>query len=127
MKRILIPTDFSEQAENALKVAAQMAKKNGSEIYVLLFPNFFVNYIAKCSNIIRFTHVPGIEFWGSGIPVLFFSTFFDNIIPNYFETVHFTQGPGIKLARRHDFNLELNFRVVFIFVISKIVINFMMS
>ncbi len=35
MKRILIPTDFSEQAENALKVAAQMAKKNGSEIYVL--------------------------------------------------------------------------------------------
>lgn len=35
MKRILIPTDFSEQAENALKVAAQMAEKNGSEIYVL--------------------------------------------------------------------------------------------
>ena len=35
MKRILVPTDFSEQAENALKVAAQMAKKNGSEIYVL--------------------------------------------------------------------------------------------
>ena len=35
MKRILVPTDFSEQAENALKVAAQMAKENGSEIYVL--------------------------------------------------------------------------------------------
>jgi len=35
MKRILVPTDFSEQAENALKVAAQIAKKNGSEIYVL--------------------------------------------------------------------------------------------
>ncbi|MBT7242752.1 MAG: universal stress protein, partial [Flavobacteriaceae bacterium] len=35
MKRILVPTDFSKQAENALKVAAQMAKKNGSEIYVL--------------------------------------------------------------------------------------------
>tara|TARA_R110000787_G_scaffold43892_2_gene107453 strand:+ start:18828 stop:19652 length:825 start_codon:yes stop_codon:yes gene_type:complete len=35
MKRILVPTDFSEQAENALKVAAQMAKKNGSEIYIL--------------------------------------------------------------------------------------------
>ena len=27
MKRILIPTDFSEQAENALKVAAQLAEK----------------------------------------------------------------------------------------------------
>ncbi len=35
MKRILVPTDFSEQAENALKVAAQIAKKIGSEIYVL--------------------------------------------------------------------------------------------
>ena len=28
MKRILVPTDFSEQAENALKVAAQLAKKS---------------------------------------------------------------------------------------------------
>ncbi len=35
MKRILVPTDFSEQAENALKVAAQIAKKTESEIYVL--------------------------------------------------------------------------------------------
>ncbi len=35
MKRILVPTDFSSQAENALKVAAQMATKYNSEIYVL--------------------------------------------------------------------------------------------
>ena len=35
MKRILLPTDFSPQAENALKVAVQMAKKNDSEIYLL--------------------------------------------------------------------------------------------
>jgi len=35
MKRILVPTDFSEQAENALKVAAQIARRNNSEIYVL--------------------------------------------------------------------------------------------
>ncbi len=34
MKRILVPTDFSIQAENALKVAAQIAQKNGSEIYL---------------------------------------------------------------------------------------------
>jgi len=27
MKKILIPTDFSKSAENALKVAAQIAKK----------------------------------------------------------------------------------------------------
>ena len=35
MKRILVPTDFSPQAENALKVAAQLASKHGSEIYLL--------------------------------------------------------------------------------------------
>lgn len=35
MKKILVPTDFSEQAENALKVAVQLAKKYDSEIYLL--------------------------------------------------------------------------------------------
>ncbi|MGB3342974.1 MAG: universal stress protein [Aequorivita sp.] len=35
MKRILVPTDFSEQAENALKVAAQIAKKYHSKIYLI--------------------------------------------------------------------------------------------
>ena len=34
MKRILVPTDFSPQAENALKVAALIAKKNKAEIYL---------------------------------------------------------------------------------------------
>jgi len=35
MKRYLIPTDFSDQAENALKVAIQLAKKNDGEIILL--------------------------------------------------------------------------------------------
>lgn len=35
MKRILVPTDFSEQAENALKVALKLAEKHKSEIFVL--------------------------------------------------------------------------------------------
>lgn len=35
IKKILVPTDFSEQAENALRVAADMARKHGSEIYLL--------------------------------------------------------------------------------------------
>jgi len=35
MKKILVPTDFSDQAENALKVAAQLAKKHNCEIYLL--------------------------------------------------------------------------------------------
>lgn len=35
MKRILVPTDFSKQAEYALKVAAQMARKFDGEIFLL--------------------------------------------------------------------------------------------
>ena len=35
MKKILVPTDFSSQAENALKVAAKLALKHDSEIYLL--------------------------------------------------------------------------------------------
>jgi nucleotide-binding universal stress UspA family protein len=35
MKKILVPTDFSPQAENALKVAAQLAKKHNCEIHLL--------------------------------------------------------------------------------------------
>lgn len=35
MKRILVPTDFSKHAEYALKVAAQIAKKNNGEIFLL--------------------------------------------------------------------------------------------
>lgn len=34
MKKILVPTDFSAQAENALKVAANMVANNGGEIYL---------------------------------------------------------------------------------------------
>lgn len=35
MKKILVPTDFSKEAENALKVAAQLAKRHECEIYLL--------------------------------------------------------------------------------------------
>lgn len=35
MKKILVPIDFSEHAEYALKVAAQIAKKNNGEIFLL--------------------------------------------------------------------------------------------
>ncbi len=35
IKSILVPTDFSKQADSALKVAAQIAKKNDATIYLL--------------------------------------------------------------------------------------------
>lgn len=35
MKKILVPTDFSKEADNAVKVAAQLAKKHDCEIILL--------------------------------------------------------------------------------------------
>jgi len=35
IKRILVPTDFSEQSQNALKVAADLSRKYNSEIFLL--------------------------------------------------------------------------------------------
>lgn len=35
MKKIIVPTDFSEQAEHALRTAASLARKSGGEIYLL--------------------------------------------------------------------------------------------
>ena len=35
MRKILVPTDFSEQADYALRVAAKLARKYSSEIYLL--------------------------------------------------------------------------------------------
>ncbi len=35
MKRILVPVDFSKEAESAARVAARIAKKTGSELYLL--------------------------------------------------------------------------------------------
>ena len=35
MKRILVPTDFSKESKNALRVAAQLAKKYDGEIFLL--------------------------------------------------------------------------------------------
>jgi len=53
MKRILVPIDFSKEAECAAKVAARIAKKTGSEIYLLHMLELPVNTIdpAEMSSI----------------------------------------------------------------------------
>ncbi len=45
MKRILVPVDFSKEAECAAKVAASIAKKTGSKIYLLHMLELPVNTI----------------------------------------------------------------------------------
>lgn len=54
MKRILVPTDFSEHAEYALKVAAQIAKKNDGEIFLvhmLELPNQMADAVSHGADI----------------------------------------------------------------------------
>jgi nucleotide-binding universal stress UspA family protein len=43
MKRILVPIDFSEQAECAMKTAAKIARETGAEIYLLHMLNLPMN------------------------------------------------------------------------------------
>ncbi|GGD82892.1 universal stress protein [Planktosalinus lacus] len=50
MKKILVPTDFSPQAEKALKVAAQLAKKHESEIYLLHMLELPLNLIDQANS-----------------------------------------------------------------------------
>ena len=50
MKKILVPTDFSEQAENALKVAAQFAKTYNADIYLLHMLELPMQLIDPTSN-----------------------------------------------------------------------------
>jgi len=45
MKRILVPVDFSKEAECAARVAAKIAKKTGSDIYLLHMLELPVNTI----------------------------------------------------------------------------------
>lgn len=54
MKRILVPTDFSVHANNALKVAAQIAKKTNSEIvllHMLEIPSQMSDAVTEASGI----------------------------------------------------------------------------
>jgi len=60
MKRILVPTDFSKQAENALKVAAQLAKKHDSEIYLLHMLELPLHQVDALSN---FSELPEAVFF----------------------------------------------------------------
>ncbi|WP_130733498.1 universal stress protein [Flavobacterium sp. J27] len=98
MKKILVPTDFSKHAEYALKVAAQIAKKDDSEIiliHMLELPTtgndaitssheipelmLFKNAaIAKLDNLINASYLQGIK----TTKVIQFEIAFDGIMNN---------------------------------------------
>jgi len=60
MKKILVPTDFSDQAEKALKVAVQLAKKYNSEIHMLHMIELPMHQIIATSN---FSELPEAVFF----------------------------------------------------------------
>lgn len=60
MKKILVPTDFSQQAENALKVAADLAKKHDCEIHLLHMVELPMHQIIATSN---FSELPEAVFF----------------------------------------------------------------
>ncbi|MDR9401000.1 MAG: universal stress protein [Psychroflexus sp.] len=50
MKKILVPTDFSDQAENALRVAAQVARNYDCEIFLLHMLELPLDLINPANN-----------------------------------------------------------------------------
>lgn len=102
MKRILVPTDFSDHAEYALKVAAQIARENDSEIilvHMLELPHEASDAVGSGSDI------PEIMFFKNkaiqNLDDLMDSPFLDGL--NVSEAVHFSKASeGITaLAKKH--------------------------
>jgi len=102
MKRILVPTDFSDHAEYALKVAAQIARENDSEImlvHMLELPHEASDAVGSGSDI------PEIMFFKNkaiqNLDDLMDSPFLEGL--NVSEAVHFSKASeGITaLARKH--------------------------
>src|SRR5690554_1284719 len=61
MKKILVPTDFSEHAYHALRTAAQIAKKNNGEIILLHMLELPTQVIDKVSG--RTGDIPEVMFF----------------------------------------------------------------
>lgn len=109
MKKILVPTDFSIQAEYAIEVAAQLAKKHNGEIYLLHMLEMPLNQIQEVGG------GPG----GAELPeAMAFMQIahnkFEDILKAYYlkdipvhETVNFHQTfEGIKeTCKEHDIDL----------------------
>lgn len=95
MKKILVPTDFSEHAEYALKVAAQIARKNNGEIFLLHLLEL-PNHIAD-DGIGESNAVGG----SAGIPEVMF--FMKKVRERFEEVVNAPYLQGIKVVEAIQF------------------------
>ncbi|MGB2087613.1 MAG: universal stress protein [Psychroflexus salarius] len=93
MNKILVPTDFSKQANNALKVSAQIAKQHDCEIYLLHLLDLPLDLID-----------PVNEGVGNDLPeALFFMKLAHKRFTETFETFE-KELEGIKIHETVEFN-----------------------
>ena len=106
MKRILVPTDFSKHAEYALRVAAQIAKKNNSEIcllHMLEMPHQASDAVSAGSAIPQIMYFKDMAI--DKLDELMDSNFLDGI--NVSEIIQFEKAfDGImEISKKNDVNL----------------------
>ncbi len=106
MKRILVPTDFSKHAEYALRVAAQIAKKNNSEIcllHMLEMPHQASDAVSAGSAIPQIMYFKDMAI--DKLDELMDSDFLDGI--NVSEIIQFEKAfDGImEISKKNDVNL----------------------
>ena len=95
MKRILVPVDFSKEAENAARVAASIAKKTNSEI-------FLVHMLELPVNIIDPTEIASVN---SGPQALFYMKQANEKFKNFVKKPFFK---GVKVVESVQFQLAFS-------------------
>ncbi|MBP92812.1 Nucleotide-binding universal stress protein, UspA family [Bizionia echini] len=106
MKKILVPTDFSKEAEQALKVAAQLAKKHDSEIFLLHMLELPLDQVDALS---QYSELPEAMFFMKLAHQKFEKTMAQDYLQDIIvhETVDFNQTfTGItNTCKEHDIDL----------------------
>jgi nucleotide-binding universal stress UspA family protein len=112
MKKILVPTDFSRHAEHALKVAAQIARENDGEIYLLHMlelPHVSDNGIGESNAVGSTTDVPEVMFFMEKTRERFEETLNESYLQgiNVVEAIQFDRAfEGImKHTKKHNIDL----------------------
>jgi nucleotide-binding universal stress UspA family protein len=95
MKRILVPVDFSKEAENAARVAASIAKKTNSEI-------FLVHMLELPVNIIDPTEIAAVN---TGPQALFYMKQANEKFKNFVKKPFFK---GVKVVESVQFQLAFS-------------------